>query len=120
MEKTKQKEQPVVSAKIEFVAVTPWGWGSAESPAIAVSKVQSLLTYSGTTPKKGSKEWKKAQNRINLWMVREDEWDRLESYAPANKDGNVGILLHGWVNPEWQLEAYDHMNKAVKEWAANP
>ena len=116
--KANQKEKPVVSAKIEFVASTPWGWASSESPALAVHKAQSVLSYSGKTPKKGSDEWEKQQEKICLWMVRADEWDRLVGYAPANKDGVVGILLNGHAHPEWQVEVYDLMREVVHKWAS--
>ncbi len=111
-------EQAVSAPTIEFLAINGFGWAYADSPAMAIQHAQSNLAY-GASPRRGSKKWKEAQAKIQLWMVP-STWHGVDNYRPVDEDGNpVGILLHGHYNPEDKVAQYEVMDKAVKGWLEN-
>lgn len=98
---------------IEFIAIAQYGWRYASSPAMAIQKVQDL-TFMQDRPKRGSDEWVEAQESIQLWMVRSDEWKGIDQCRPMDHDWQpCGILLHGYNSKEDQLETYERMSEAV-------
>tara|TARA_R100001463_G_scaffold3387_3_gene13824 strand:+ start:1056 stop:1409 length:354 start_codon:yes stop_codon:yes gene_type:complete len=104
-----------VSTKIEFLAITGFGWAYADSPAMAIQKAQSNISY-GAKPRKGSKKWEEAQDKIQLWMVPSN-CHGTENFRPVDEDGNpVGILLHGHYKPEDKVTQFGVMDKAIKGW----
>mgnify|MGYP005991261129 FL=1 len=106
--KTKAKKTTV-----EFIAVAQFGWRAASSPAMAIQKVRDC-TFLQDRPERGSDEWVQAQESIQLWMVKSDEWIGLNHYCPIDQHGQpCGLLLHGYNNEEDQLETYDRMSEAV-------
>jgi hypothetical protein len=99
--------------KIEFIAVAQFGWRAASSPAMAIQKVRDL-TFSQNRPERNSDEWVEAQESIQLWMVKSDEWIGLNHYCPIGHDGTpCGLLLHGYNDEEDQLETYERMSEAA-------
>ncbi len=111
-------EQDVSATTVEFLAITAFGWACADSPAMAIQKAQSSISY-GAKPRKGSKKWEEAQKRIQLWMVP-STWHGTENFRPVDEDGNpVGILLHGHYKPEDKTAQYEVMDKAIKGWLEN-
>jgi len=101
--------------KIEFLAVTAFGYAFADSPAMAMSKIQAYAYNPyGQKPRKGSEGWQRAQDGIILWMVPSNQWTGTEFYRPVDKDGKpCGILLHGYRETEQALEAYNKMEVAL-------
>jgi len=105
---TKEKTVKVLG-EIEYVAITPWGWGSGPSPLTAIRRATSL------SDEDKIEGWEKD---IHLWMVRKNEWDRIIGEAPANKDGAVGICLYGFIEqPEWRDQIYEALSEAYEKWA---
>ncbi len=108
-------KQDVSAPTIEFLAITGFGWAYADSPAMAIQHAQSNLAY-GASPRRGSKKWKEAQAKIQLWMVP-STWHEVDNYRPVDEDGNpVGILLHGHYKPEDKVTQFGVMDKAIKGW----
>ena len=99
--------------KIEFIAIAQFGWKHASSPAMAIQKVRDF-TFMRDRPERGSDEWVEAQESIQLWMVRSDEWKGIDHYRPMDHDWQpCGVLLHGYTNKEDQLETYERMSEAA-------
>jgi hypothetical protein len=109
-------EQDVSAPTIEFLAITGFGWAYADSPAMAIQKAQSNVSYGAKKPRKGTKKWEEAQAKIQLWMVP-STWHGTDNYRPVDEDGNpVGILLHGHYKPEDKTAQYEVMDSAIKGW----
>lgn len=96
---------------IEYVAITPWGWIKGSSPLEALRGVLELAS----DEEKMDKKWEK---NVHLWMVLDKEWDRINGWSPANKDGTVGVCLYGFTEePEWRDQIYVALSEAYEKWA---
>ena len=104
--------------KIEFLAVTSFGYAFDDSPAMAIQKAQKHISY-GLKLKRNSREWREAQDKIMLWMVP-STWHGTDNYCPVDEGGNpVGILLHGHHRPEDKTTSFEVMDSAIKKWLKN-